>query len=89
MHPPIPMKNLLILILSASAGTYACAGAQDLTPAAADPCGRFGNAWDSEGEAWEALGDKEQAIKAYRQAVAVDKDQANAIARIEALRAAN
>lgn len=48
---------------------------------------RYGNAWDSEGEAWEALGDKAQAIKAYEQAVAVDKDQPNAIARIKALRA--
>lgn len=48
---------------------------------------KYGNAWDSEGEAWEALGDKAQAIKAYEQAVAVDKNQVNAIARIKALRA--
>ncbi|KFI07112.1 dienelactone hydrolase family protein [Massilia sp. BSC265] len=48
---------------------------------------RYGNAWDSEGEAWEALGDKAQAIAAYEKAVAVDKNQTNAIARIKALRA--
>jgi len=48
---------------------------------------KYGNAWDSEGEAWEALGDKAQAIKAYEQALAVDKDQPNAAARIKALRA--
>lgn len=48
---------------------------------------KYGNAWDSEGEAWEALGDKAQAITAYEKAVAVDKNQTNAIARIKALRA--
>ena len=48
---------------------------------------KYGNAWDSEGEAWEALGDKAQAITAYEKAVAVDKKQANAVARIKALRA--
>lgn len=50
---------------------------------------KFGNAWDSEGEAWEALGDKAQAIVAYEKAVAVDKNQLNAVARIKALRAGN
>lgn len=49
---------------------------------------KFGNAFDSEGEAWEALGDKAQAIAAYEKAVAVDKNQSNAIARIKALRSA-
>jgi dienelactone hydrolase len=48
---------------------------------------RYGNAFDSEGEAWEALGDTTQAIVAYEKAVAVDKDQPNAVARIKALRA--
>lgn len=48
---------------------------------------RFGNAFDSEGEAYEALGDTAAAIVAYEKAVAVDKGQTNAIARIKALRA--
>ncbi|MES2017539.1 MAG: CocE/NonD family hydrolase [Pseudomonadota bacterium] len=48
---------------------------------------KFGNAFDSEGEAYEALGEKALAIAAYEKAVAVDKGQANAIARISALRA--
>ena len=46
----------------------------------------YGDAFDSEGEAWEALGDKAQAIAAYEKAVAVDKRQTNAMARIKALR---
>ncbi len=48
---------------------------------------KYGNAFDSEGEAWEALGEKAQAIAAYEKAVAVDKGQTNAAARIKALRA--
>lgn len=48
---------------------------------------QFGNAFDSEGEAYEALGEKALAIAAYEKAVAVDKEQANAVARIKALRA--
>lgn len=48
----------------------------------------YGNAFDSEGEAWEALGETGHAIAAYEKAVAVDKSQANAMARIKALRAA-
>lgn len=46
----------------------------------------YGNAFDSEGEAHEALGDTAAAIAAYEKAVAVDKRQTNAIARIKALR---
>lgn len=48
----------------------------------------YGNAFDSEGEAWEALGETSPAIAAYEKAVAVDKNQVNAMARIKALRAA-
>lgn len=48
---------------------------------------RYGNAFDSEGEAHEALGDTPSAIAAYEKAVAVDKGQTNAIARIKALKA--
>ena len=47
---------------------------------------KYGNAFDSEGEAYEALGETALAIAAYEKAVAVDKDQPNAIARIKALR---
>lgn len=47
---------------------------------------KYGNAFDSEGEAYEALGDTALAIAAYEKAVAVDKGQTNAIARIQALR---
>lgn len=47
----------------------------------------FANAFDSEGEAYEALGETALAIAAYEKAVAVDKSQANALARINALRA--
>ena len=46
----------------------------------------YGDAFDSEGEAYEALGETALAIAAYEKAVAVDKGQTNAIARIEALR---
>jgi dienelactone hydrolase len=45
----------------------------------------FANAFDSEGEAHEALGDTALAIAAYQKAVALDKNQVNAIARIKAL----
>lgn len=48
---------------------------------------RYGNAFDSEGEAYEALNQPALAIAAYRKAVAVDKNQVNAMARIKALRA--
>ena len=48
---------------------------------------KYAGAFDSEGEAYEALGEKELAIAAYEKAVAVDKRQTNAIARIKALRA--
>jgi tetratricopeptide (TPR) repeat protein len=47
---------------------------------------KFGNAFDSEGEAYEALGETALAIAAYEKAVAVDKKQSNAIARIKELR---
>lgn len=50
---------------------------------------KFGNAFDSQGEAYEALGETALAIAAYEKAVAVDKNQANAIARIKALRQGN
>jgi dienelactone hydrolase len=46
---------------------------------------KFGNAFDSEGEAQEALGETALAIAAYEKAVAVDKSQVNAMARIKAL----
>ncbi len=48
---------------------------------------RYGNAFDSEGEAYEALGETALAIAAYEKAVAVDKNQVNAMARIKALQA--
>jgi tetratricopeptide (TPR) repeat protein len=48
---------------------------------------KYGNAFDSEGEAYEVLGEKALAIVAYEKAVAVDKEQANAVARIKVLRA--
>ena len=47
---------------------------------------KYGDAFDSEGEAYEALGETALAIAAYEKAVAVDKRQSNAIARIQALR---
>ncbi|WP_158623441.1 dienelactone hydrolase family protein [Corallococcus sp. CA053C] len=47
---------------------------------------KYGNAFDSEGEAYEVLGETALAIAAYEKAVAVDKDQLNAIARIKVLR---
>ncbi len=46
----------------------------------------YGDVFDSLGEAYEALGDKALAIRAYEQAVAVDKQQANAAARLKVLR---
>jgi len=48
---------------------------------------KFANAYDSEGEAYEALGETGPAIAAYEKAVAVDKNQVNAIARLKALQA--
>ena len=48
---------------------------------------KYGDAFDSEGEAYEALGEPALAIAAYEKAVAVDKNQVNAIDRIKALRA--
>jgi dienelactone hydrolase len=50
---------------------------------------KYGNAFDSEGEAYEVLGETAQAISAYEKAVAVDKNQVNAMARIKALRSAS
>ena len=47
---------------------------------------KYGNAFDSEGEAYEVLGDTALAIAAYEKAVAVDKNQPNAVARLKALR---
>ena len=47
---------------------------------------KYGNAFDSEGEAYEVLGDTALAIAAYEKAVAVDKKQPNAVARLNALR---
>ena len=46
----------------------------------------YANAFDSEGEAHEALGEPALAIAAYEKAVAVDKGQTNAMARIKALK---
>lgn len=48
----------------------------------------WGDVLDSQGEAYEALGEKELALRAYEQAVAADKKQTNAAARIKALRQA-
>jgi dienelactone hydrolase len=50
---------------------------------------KFGNAFDSEGEAYEALGEPALAIAAYEKAVAVDKNQVNAIARIKVLQSSS
>jgi dienelactone hydrolase len=47
---------------------------------------KFGDAFDSEGEAYESLSETALAIAAYEKAVAVDKNQDNAMARIKALR---
>ncbi len=48
---------------------------------------KYVNAYDSEGEAHEALGDTAAAIAAYEKAVAMDKNQVNAIARLKLLQA--
>lgn len=48
---------------------------------------KYVNAYDSEGEAHEALGDTAAAIAAYEKAVATDKNQVNAIARLKVLQA--
>jgi tetratricopeptide (TPR) repeat protein len=48
---------------------------------------KFANAYDSEGEAYETLGETAAAIAAYEKAVAADKNQVNAIARLKALQA--
>lgn len=47
---------------------------------------KYGNAFDSEGEAYEVLGETALAIAAYEKALAVDKNQPNAVARLKALR---
>ena len=46
----------------------------------------YGAVFDSLGEAYEALGEKALAIRAYEQALAVDKQQTHAAARLKALR---
>jgi hypothetical protein len=46
----------------------------------------YGDVIDSLGEAYEALGEKALAIRAYERAVAVDKQQTHAAARLKALR---
>ena len=63
-------------------------GAVQLFKLATDIEPKYGNAFDSEGEAYEAMGEAALAIEAYEKAVAVDKGQDNAIARIKALRSA-
>ena len=63
-------------------------GAVELCKLATHIDPKYGDAFDSEGEAYEALGENALAIAAYEKAVAVDKRQSNAIARITALRAA-
>lgn len=80
---PLNLNNLGYQLL----GGKNARGAVELFKLATHIEPNYGNAWDSEGEAWEALGDKAQAIAAYEKAVAVDKNQVNAIARIKALRA--
>ncbi len=62
-------------------------GAVELFKLAAYIEPKYGNAFDSQGEAYEALGETALAIAAYEKAVAVDKEQTNAMARIKALRA--
>jgi Flp pilus assembly protein TadD len=46
----------------------------------------YGNVIDSLGEAYEALGEKALAIRAYEQALVVDKQQSHPAARLKVLR---
>lgn len=81
---PLNMNTLGYQLL----GAKNARGAVELFKLATHIEPRYGNAFDSEGEAYEALGEPALAIAAYEKAVAVDKDQVNAIARIKALRSA-
>lgn len=83
MLSPLNLNNLGYQLLR---GKNAAA-AVELFKLATHLDGQFGNAFDSEGEAYEALGETALAIAAYEKAVAVDREQVNAIARIKALRA--
>ncbi len=68
-------------------GARQAKGAVELFKLATHIDPQYGDAFDSEGEAYEALGETALAIAAYEKAVAVDKRQVNAMARIKALRA--
>lgn len=61
-------------------------GAVELFKLAAVMSPGYGDVFDSLGEAYEALDEKALAIRAYEQALAVDKQQTNAAARLKALR---
>jgi dienelactone hydrolase len=78
---PLNLNNLGYQLLRAKNAR----GAVELFRLATHIEPRYGNAFDSEGEAYEALGETALAIAAYEKAVAVDKNQVNAIARIKAL----
>lgn len=79
---PVNLNNLGYQLLRAKNAK----GAAELFKLATliDPM--FASAFDSEGEAYESLGENALAIAAYEKAVAVDRNQVNAIARIKALR---
>jgi dienelactone hydrolase len=78
---PLNLNNLGYQLLRAKNAR----GAVELFKLATTIEPKYGNAFDSEGEAYEALGDTALAIAAYEKAVAVDKRQVNAIARIKYL----
>ena len=79
---PLSLNNLGYQLLRA----HNAGGAVELFKLATYIEPKYGNAFDSEGEAYEALGQNALAIAAYEKAVAVDKNQLNASARIKALR---
>jgi dienelactone hydrolase len=78
---PVNLNNLGYQLLRANNAR----GAVELFKLATYIEPKYGNAFDSEGEAYEALGETALAIAAYEKAVAVDKNQVNAIARIKVL----
>ncbi len=80
---PFTLNNLGYQLLAAKQAK----GAVELFKLATHIEPKYGDAFDSEGEAYEALGETALAIAAYEKAVAVDKRQVNAIARIKALKA--
>lgn len=82
---PLNLNNLGYQLLRA----HNARGAVQLFKLATTIEPRYGNAFDSEGEAYEALHEPALAIAAYQKAVALDKNQVNAMARIKALQAAS